>query len=136
MDPATSVHINWLAVIIAALAAFFLGAIWYGLLFGNAWKRASGVTPEMARATSRPKIFLLTFLLNLIAAASLAAFIGPAATLSFGLFAGFMTGLTFVSTALGVIYLFEMRNLTLWLVNSGYQVVMFSAMGAILGSWH
>lgn len=136
MEPASSMHINVIAVIVAALAAFVLGAIWYGALFGHAWQRASGVTPEMARTTSRPKIFVLTFLLNLIAAVSLAAFIGPAGTLGFGLFAGFMTGLTFVSTALGVIYLFEMRNLALWLINSGYQVVMFSAMGAILGSWH
>jgi hypothetical protein len=135
MDTTSSMHINWLAILVAALAAFVLGALWYGL-FGNAWRRAAGVTSEAARSANRLRILSLTFVLNLIAAASLAAFIGPAGTLSFGLFAGFMTGLTFVATALGVIYLFELRSLRLWLINAGYQVVMFSAMGAILGAWH
>jgi hypothetical protein len=46
-----------------------------------------------------------------------------------------MTGLTFISTALGVIYLFEARSLRLWLINAGYQVVIFSVMGTILGAW-
>jgi fluoride ion exporter CrcB/FEX len=62
-------------------------------------------------------------------------FIGPNATWRFGLFAGFMTGLTFVSTALGVIYLFEFRSLRLWLINAGYQIVIFSLMGVVLGAW-
>lgn len=37
--------------------------------------------------------------------------------------------------SLGVIYLFEQRSLKLWLINSGYQVVAFTAMGGILGGW-
>jgi hypothetical protein len=37
--------------------------------------------------------------------------------------------------SLGVIYLFEQRSLKLWLINSGYQVVAYTMMGAILGAW-
>ena len=37
--------------------------------------------------------------------------------------------------SLGVIYLFEQRPLKLWLVNSGYQVVTYTVMGAVLGVW-
>jgi uncharacterized protein YndB with AHSA1/START domain len=44
--------------------------------------------------------------------------------LTFGLFAGFMTGFTFLSMALGVTYLFEHRSLKLWLINAGYQIVI------------
>ena len=78
----------------------------------------------------------MILVLNLLAAGSLAMFIGPTATWSFGLFAGFMTGLTFVSTAFAVIYLFESRSLRLWLITAGYQVVIFSVMGTILDAWH
>ena len=47
---------------------------------------------------------------DLIAAGSLAMFIGSNASWRLGLFAVFMTGLTLLSTALGVIYLFELRE--------------------------
>jgi hypothetical protein len=134
MDTST-MHVNWLAILVAALAAFGMGSIWYGPLFAKAWMREAGVTLEKARSANIPKLFGMVFVLNLIAAGSLAMFIGPSGSWRFGLFAGFMTGLTFISTALGVIYLFESRSLRLWLINGGYQVVSFSVMGTILGAW-
>jgi hypothetical protein len=129
----SSMHVNWLAILVAALSAFGVGSIWYGPLFAKAWMREAGVSPEKARSANIPKLFGTVFVLNLIAAGSL--FIGPSGSWRFGLFAGFMTGLTFISTALGVIYLFESRSLRLWLINGGYQVVSFSVMGTILGAW-
>jgi len=129
------VHVNWLAVLVAALSGFAVGALWYGPLFGKAWMRESGVTMEKAKSANVAKLYGTVLVLNLIAAGSLAMFIGPNATWRFGLFAGFMTGLTFVSTALGVIYLFEFRSLRLWLINAGYQIVIFSLMGVVLGAW-
>jgi len=32
--------------------------------------------------------------------------------------------------------LFEFRPLKLWAINAGYQVIVFSIMGAIIGAWH
>lgn len=128
-------NINWLAVLVAALAGFAIGGLWYGPLFGKAWMREAGMTDEKMKSANMPKIYGGALLLNLIAAWSLAMFIG-AGDLHFGVFAGFMTGLTFVSMALGVTYLFEHRSLTLWLINAGYQTVIFTVMGAILGAWH
>jgi Protein of unknown function (DUF1761) len=133
---AIPLHFNWVAILVAALTGFALGGIWYGPLFGKAWMRESGVSIDKTRSAHMPKIYGAVLLLNLIAAGSLAMFIGPSGTWSFGLFAGFMTGLTFVATALGVIYLFESRSLRLWLINAGYQIVFFSLMGIILGCWH
>jgi hypothetical protein len=66
----------------------------------------------------------------------LAMFIGPTANLQDGLFAGFMAGFTYVAAAFGITYLFEFRSLKLWAINAGYQIVVFSVMGAILGVWH
>jgi hypothetical protein len=50
--------------------------------------------------------------------------------------AGFMAGFTYVATAFGITYLFEFRSLKLWAINAGYQLVVLSVMGAILGGWH
>ncbi|HPF26847.1 MAG TPA: DUF1761 domain-containing protein [Steroidobacteraceae bacterium] len=126
--------INWLAVLAAAASGFVIGGLWYGPLFGKAWMTAAGMTEEKVRAGNPAITYGLTFVLSLIAAFSLAMFIGGG-DLQFGLFAGFMTGLTFVAVALGITYLFEKRPLNLWLINSGYQVVFFTVMGAILGGW-
>jgi len=128
--------INWLAVIVAALASFPLGMLWYGPLFGKAWMAASGVTKEQGRAANPLKLYGTTLLLNLIACLSLDMFIGGRAGWQFGLFAGFMTGATFVAMGLGVCYLFEFRSFRHWLINAGYQTLFFSVAGVIIGAWH
>jgi hypothetical protein len=128
-------HLNWLAILVTPLAGFVIGAIWYGPLFGNAWMRATGITETRARAQNKGKTYGGVFVLNLIASASLAMFIGPTTTWQFGLIAGLLTGLTFISVALGVTYLFESRPFTLFAINAGYQTLLFTVMGAILGAW-
>lgn len=35
-------HLNWLAVGLAGLAYYLLGAVWFTPLFGNAWDRSIG----------------------------------------------------------------------------------------------
>jgi len=129
-------HINWLAVAVAAVAGFPLGALWYGPFFGKAWMAATGITADRVQQSNKAKIYGTTLLLNVVIATSLAMFIGPTANLPDGLFAGFMAGFTYVAAAFGITYLFEFRSIKLWAINAGYQVVIFSAMGAILGVWH
>ena len=74
-------------------------------------------------------------LISLVMAFNLAAFIGPKASLSFGLFAGAAAGLGWVAMSMGVTDLFEQRSLKLWLINSGYQVLTYTLMGGVLGVW-
>ncbi len=128
--------LNWLAVIVAATSGFAVGAIWYGPLFSKAWMAASGMTEEKGKAGNPALIFGLSFVLNVVAAMSLAMLLGKDSTWQTGLFYGAITGLTFISTALGVTYLFEQRPLNHFLINAGYQIVNFSIMGVILGAWH
>jgi len=137
MDASQAVaQIHWLAVAVAAITGFPLGALWYGPLFGGTWMAATGITAERAQQANKARIYGITLLLNLVIATSLAMFIGAQSALLDGLFAGFMAGFTYVAAALGITYLFELRSLKLWAINAGYQVVFFSAMGAILGAWH
>jgi hypothetical protein len=128
-------HLNWPAVLVAALLGFIIGGLWYGPLFLKPWARIVGTSEERRRAGNRPLIFTLAFVANLLTATGLALLIGGG-DWKFGLFAGYLAGLAFVATSLGVIYLFEQRPLQLFLINAGYQVVNFTAMGAVLGAWH
>jgi hypothetical protein len=127
--------LNWLAVLVAAASGFVIGGLWYGPLFQKAWMKFSGVTKESAQQSHPAKVFGGAYVLNLIAAIGLGLIIGDHPGWASGLHVGVFCGFFFVATALGVIYLFELRPLGLWLVNAGYQVVNFAAMGAILGAW-
>lgn len=135
MENLTMSTLNWLAILVAAVSAFVVGGLWYGPLLGKVWMSASGVTEEQSKQANMARTFGLAFVLEFVAALVLAMFIGPDAGLAFGLFAGGSVGLFWVAAALGVVYLFEGRPLAHWLVNSGYFVLSFLIMGAILGAW-
>lgn len=124
--------INPWAVLVAALSTFLIGGLWYSLLFAKPWQRAAGVTDDQLRSGAA-RVFIGSFLLAVVMAVSLAAFIGDAG-FSFGLFAGLAAGVTWVAAALGINYLFERRSLTLFAINAGYNVIAFAIMGAIIGA--
>lgn len=131
-----AVQFNIPAVIVAALLSFVIGGAWYSpILFSRAWMQAAGLSEAQVQAAPVARIFGFAALASLVMAFNLAAFIGPKATLGFAVFAGFATGLGWVAMSLGVIYLFEQRPLKLWLINSGYQVLAYTVMGAVIGAW-
>ena len=129
--------LNYLAVVVAALSSFLTGSLWYSrLLFGKAWMKENGFTQESTQKGNMAVIFLGAFILSLIIAFNLAAFIGPEGDLMFGMFAGFAAGAGWVAAAFGIIFLFEQKTLRLFLIHAGYFIVTFTIMGAILGVWH
>jgi hypothetical protein len=128
-------NLNPVAIFFAALAGFAIGSLWYGPMFGVDWMKECGVTEEKAEAVSHAKIYGGGFALCLVASSGLALLIGAGDWLH-GALLGLLVGATFVASSLGVIYLFELRTLRLWLIDAGYQVVWFATVGAILGAWH
>jgi hypothetical protein len=122
------------AVLAAALVNFAIGGLWYSpLAFSRAWMHAAGLDEERLRQAPMGRVFGLAFAAALVMALNLAAFIGPGKGFGFAVFAGLAAGLGWVAMALGVIYLFERRPLRLWLINAGYLVLAFTAMGAVIG---
>lgn len=73
-------------------------------------------------------------ILEVIMAFNLAAFIGSDADWMFGLSAGLAAGLGWVGLAFGVNYMFEGKSFKLWLINAGYNTVIFAVMGLIIGA--
>lgn len=128
-------NINWLSVIVAAISTFLIGGIWYGPIFGKSWMTEFGFTEDSLKKRNMPKVFGLSLLLSFIAALVLELFIGAKADLMFGAMAGFFAGFGWVSTMLGILYLFEMRSFKAYLINAGYCIVSLTLMGIILGAW-
>lgn len=127
--------LNWIAVLVAALSGFVIGSLWYGPLFQKPWMKYSGMTREKGAQGNMPLIFGGAYVLNLVGATGLGLILVDSSGWASGVHVGAFVGLFFVATALGVIYLFEQRPIGLWLVNAGYQIVNFAAMGAVLGAW-
>ncbi len=138
MDMASAfASLNWFAVIVATVATFVLGYFWYSpMLFGKAWMEVTGMTPEKGKQANMGALFGGAFLFTLISAINLGMFLGPKSDLSFGIAAGAAVGIGWIATAIGVTYLFEQRPRKQWYINSGYWVVAYVMMGAIIGAWH
>lgn len=125
-------QINLLSVFLASLTSLILGFLWYSVLFAKEWQKLSGVTNTQLK-TGMLKRAVGSYLLSLIMAINLAFFIGPSETSSFGLFAGFAAGFGWVAMAFGSNYLFEHRPIKLYLINAGYNILLLSIMGYIIG---
>jgi len=129
-------QINWLSVIVSALAAFALGSLWYSpVLFGKTWQKLIKLSDEDMKGANIPLIFGSTFILNIIGAFVLDMFIGRESTLMTGLMAGLLVSLAWIATSLGINYLFTRKPFKLFIIDAGYYVTFFAIMGAILGAW-
>lgn len=129
-------NINYLAVIAAALASMAIGAVWYSpLLFVKTWMKENGFTPENLKHRSPFTPMIFSFILTNIMAFVLALFLAGPSDVAWGMIAGGLAGVGWVSLSLGVIYLFEGKSLKLWLINGGYCMLSFIVMGAIIGGW-
>jgi hypothetical protein len=129
-------QINWLSVIVATLAAFGLGSLWYSpVLVGKAWQSEIKMSDEDIKDANMPMIFGGAFILNFIAAVVLDMFLGKDATLVFGLIAGLLVAIAWIATALGTNYLFSRKSLKLFLIDAGYYIIYYAVMGIILGAW-
>jgi len=129
--------INWPAVVVATIVAFAVGGLWYSTaLFGSAWLEEVGLTEEAVNNANMPKTFGGTFGLQFLAVTALAVLIGTDSSWHSGLYSGLLIGVFWVATAYGITYLFEQRSMRLFLINAGYNVVLFAIVGTIIGAWH
>ena len=128
-------HLNWLAILVGATSTFLIGGLWYSI-FEKPWMAENNFTKELLQQRKLPLVFGLSFLFSFIMAFNLAMFIGPKASFSYGLTAGFLTGFGWIFFSIAIISLFEKRSFKYIFINGGYMTVAFTIMGAILGAWH
>lgn len=126
-------EINWMAVLVAAVASFVLGGLWYSpVLFGKAWQREAGLTDEKLKNGNLARIFGLSFVLAFLAAWNFANFLGPRPSVVFGTAVGASAGLLWVASSFGINYLFERKSFKLFAINGGYHTVQFAIIGLVL----
>jgi hypothetical protein len=140
---ATFDGINPLGVLVAALATMVVGFLWYSpFLFARPWMRLMGYDPddkaklaEMQKGAA--KLYGLSFVASLVSAVVLAKVIDITSVNSvyYGMKVGFGVWLGFVATVQLTGTLFGKQPTKLFLINTGYQLVCYLAMGGILAKW-
>lgn len=128
---------NYPAIFVAALAYWILGAVWYGVLFNKPWMALEHMTIEQAQSMNPVIPYIVSFLLELLIAYSVAQLCiwrnantaGRGASVGVLVWIGFVGPITFMN------YMFEMRPKTLFAINEFYPLAGLVLMGAILGAW-
>jgi len=122
---------NILAVLLAALSSFLLGGLWYSpALFGRMWNAENGGEKQAGHPA---KVFGISFLFSLVAAAAFGYWLGASPSIEAALKAGLLAGVGFVACSFGINYQFAQRSFKLWLIDGGYHAVQFVVFGLVFG---
>ena len=128
--------LNYLAILVAAIAAFVFGAVYYGTL-GKPWMKAARIEPGDARMS--PVLFITSFVAELIMAWVLAGVIGHLgtgqATLMNGIISGAFVWLGFMATTIAVNQRYQGFGWDLTIRDAGHWLGVAIIMGAIIGWW-
>jgi Protein of unknown function (DUF1761) len=133
--------INWIAVIVATLAYFVLGALWYSkLLFAKRWIADLKIDVNNPDSKKGMGIMfggsLVLMFVQCLALAILAGRVeGITATWMSGSKLGALTGCCFCAAAVGVNYLYEKKPVSLFLINAGYAIAGNIIAGIIICCW-
>ncbi|MFL1010564.1 DUF1761 domain-containing protein [Flavisericum labens] len=157
-------EMNFLAILVAAVSALFVGFIWYNpKVFGNAWMKAADMTEEKIKGGNMAKIFILAFIFAILLAMSLmpmvihqmgafslaqgelgvqpsyeafmAEYANEFRTFKHGAFHGILAGIFIALPIIGTNALFERKSAKYILINAGYWIVTLGIMGAIICGW-
>lgn len=131
--------VNWLAVIVAALAYFALGALWYSkALFANRWLAATKVdafNPDATKGMAALMFFSFLFMaITCVGLTILRSRLELEGWMS-GLKLGALTGLCFGIASISISYLYEKRPSELHLINGGYTLLGNIIAAIIICSW-
>jgi hypothetical protein len=128
-------RVNFVAVVVAAVAYFVLGAIWFTAL-QKPWLAAIGKTVDQLTGSPAPG-YVVAFTCNLIIAWVLARLM--IATGRTGLMGGVtiaaLLWIGFTGTTMATEFVFEGRTPAAYVIIAGYPLLGMLIMGAILGAW-
>lgn len=130
--------INYFAVVIAALAGFGLGAVWY-MVLGRVWMRALGKTEAELKPEGSAKAlpFIIAIVAQFVMAWILAGLMGHLGdvTVRGGLISAAFVWVGFVITTMGVNHAFSGAKPMLTLIDGGHWLAVLLIQGAVIGAF-
>jgi hypothetical protein len=117
--------VNIFAALLTGVLSMALGFLWYGPLFAKAWMKEVGLKEEDIK--NGPGIgymlaFLCATMIGLVA--SLVVHLTYTTNILNGALLGLALAFGFVATSFATNYIFAQRSAKLYLIDTGYQVVL------------
>lgn len=129
--------LNYFAVILAAVASFAFGGVWYNV-WAEPWMAATGKSPDDLQAENTYAPYLVAFAAQLVMAWILAGLIGHLGAgqvnLKNGLISALFVWAGFVAAPLVVNHTFQGAPRALTLIDGGYWLGVLIVQGAIIGA--
>jgi Protein of unknown function (DUF1761) len=132
-------RLNWVAILVAAIVSFLFEALWFNM-FMKQWLAGIGRTEEWlhsAAGYNPPVQFGTAILCSIIVAAVLTICIqasGEQTALRGVIVAAFLW-FGFIATSWAKEYIFEVRTLQIYVINTVYALIDMIIIGAIVGAW-
>jgi Protein of unknown function (DUF1761) len=134
----SNIRLNWVAILVAAIAAFIFEALWFSILM-NSWLEGIGRTREWLMGTGlNPAVQYATAILcSIIVAAVLTICIQASGeqTARRGVLCGAVIWFGFIATSWAKAYIFEVRGFPIYFIYTGYYLIELMLIGAIVGAW-
>lgn len=127
--------INYLATALAAFSYMGIGALWFSkALFGVPWAKEVGKNITDLKISNNKKGLIFPAIGSVSGAYFLAVLLKSTGIESIGMSIslGLIIGVAFIGTALMSNYYFMGRTIRHFVIDAGYHVVAFAAMGLII----
>jgi hypothetical protein len=128
---------NFLAVVVAAIAAFMFGGAYYGVL-SKQWMAAADLSFEELTASGGAKVaYAVTIISLLIMGTVLAGILGHfgQVTTKSGLITGALLWLGFVVTVMATGTAYQRKKIALLVIDAGYWLAVLLILGGVIGAF-
>src|ERR1700677_338532 len=131
-------HLNWIAILVAAIASFLFEALWFSLFMKEwltgidrtmEWLMSSGLNPAIQYAVAILCSIIVATVLSICIQAS------GEQTARRGVIVAAIIWFGFIATGWAKEYIFEVRTLQIYAINAGYSLFDLILIGAIVGAW-
>lgn len=135
------IDVNYIAVLVAAIASMVVGYLWYGPIFGKMWMSLSGITKEQIDAAKAKggmgKNYAIAYVFAAVMAYVLAHFVNVWQVVDVaGAFQlTFWVWLGFIVTVMANSVLWERKPVKLYFLNIAHYLVAIFVMALVLVLW-
>jgi Protein of unknown function (DUF1761) len=138
MDTSIFSNLNWLHILVAAIAYFALGSVWYSALFGKRWVAYQNINMNDPNAKKGVAAIMIgSFVWMFITSIGLAVLVSRLNLMGAmsGVKLGLLTGICFSSAAISVSYLYVKKPTGLHFIDCLYHIIGQVIAAVILCVW-
>jgi hypothetical protein len=131
-------HINYFAVIVAAILNMVVGAIWYGpMLFAKQWMTVNNINPEDMKDVNPAPMYAQSIVVTVVSyfVLAIAMNITGTATIPSGMSVAFWLWLGFIAPVQYTANLFSSKKVTAFFIDTGYQLITMLIAGGLIAVW-